>query len=101
MRRVIKKTAVAGFILFVCLNVGAFAAVDDAPAPKKQWQYTPEEFGMGRKHTPNDKCNQDVDKLLEELRACYNAHEAAKCGELHDKNWRQIGEIKKQRRCRK
>ena len=56
---------------------------------------------MGRKHTPNDKCNQDVDKLLEELRACYNAHEAAKCGELHDKNWRQIGEIKKQRRCRK
>jgi hypothetical protein len=76
------------------------SAGETAPSkPRLQW--TPEEFGVGRKHTANARCNRAIDKLLEENLVCYNARPADECETLLKKNSKKMGTYIKSSRCAK
>src|SRR5687767_9920467 len=64
-------------------------------------QWAPEEFGVGRKHTVNARCNRAIDKLLEENLACYNSRPAAECETLLKSNSKKMGTYIKSPRCAK
>lgn len=74
-------------------------AEDKLQLPK--YKFDAEDFGVGRKHTPNVACNRQIDKLLEEIRACYNAKPAEACLPVQDKNNNRIGHLKNSMRCRR
>lgn len=73
-------------------------AAERAPQ-KPRYQWEPEEFGVGRKHTVNARCNRAVDKLLEENLACYNTRPANECEVLLKKNSKRMGTYIKSPRC--
>jgi hypothetical protein len=73
-------------------------AADDA-APKPGWEFTREDFGVGRRHTQNDWCNQKIDALLEETRQCFNTHPAPQCEALQKRNSKKMGTYIKSSRC--
>jgi hypothetical protein len=72
---------------------------EEAPPPKPRWQYTAEDFGIGRPHTKSAACNRQIDQLLEQIRACYNTREQRECEGLQQKNSDRIGRLKNSRRC--
>lgn len=74
-------------------------AEDKLQIPK--YKFDVEDFGIGRKHTPNSRCNLQIDKLLEEIRACYNTQPAEVCKPIQDKNNNRIGHLKNLARCRR
>src|SRR6185369_5281443 len=72
------------------------------PTPSKPaHQWTPEEFGIGHKHTANARCNRAVDKLLEENLHCYNTRPANECEALLKSNSKKMGVYIKSPRCAK
>jgi len=77
------------------------APPDDGKAHTVQrTDYTPEEFGIGRQHTPDAACNRDIDALLDEVRLCYkNDGTAAKCETLQEKNSGKIKRLRNSVRC--
>jgi hypothetical protein len=68
-------------------------------APKPGWEFTREDFGVGRRHTHNDWCNKKIDALLEETRQCFNAHPAPQCETLQKRNSKKMGAYIKSSRC--
>jgi hypothetical protein len=73
---------------------------EDKPVLPK-YKFDAEDFGIGRKHTPNAGCNRQIDALLEEIRACYNTQAAEACQPLQDKHNARIGHLKNSTRCRR
>jgi len=87
-------------VLFAMPVPAQNGAAPSTPAkPKYQWD--PEEFGVGRKHTANVRCNRAIDKLLDENRQCYNSRPAADCETLLKKNSKKMGAYIKSPRCAK
>jgi hypothetical protein len=98
-----KTTIVLGAFLAL-LAVGASAQNTGAPnsAPEKaRPQWDPEEFGIGRKHTANARCNRQIDKILEENRNCFNTRPTAECDALMKKNSKKMGSYIRSPRCAK
>jgi hypothetical protein len=75
------------------------------PAEEKlelpKYKFDAEDFGIGRKHTPNAGCNRQIDALLEEIRACYNTQPAEACQAIQEKHNDRIGRLKNLTRCRR
>jgi hypothetical protein len=95
-----KKFIALSFVML--LPVGATPAQDrPAETAPKPPQWAPDEFGVGRKHTPNARCNRAIDKLLEENRNCYNTQPAGECEALLKKNSKKMGTYIKSPRCAK
>lgn len=61
--------------------------------------FSPEEFGIGRKHTPDRACNVDIDQLLDETRRCFNSRPSSACERLQEANAAKIGRLKNSERC--
>ncbi len=84
------------------LSVPAYAEpAGGSAAPGPNFQFTPEDFGIGRKHTPNTSCNREVDKILEDTRQCFNTRPAAECDDTQKKNSKKIATYTKSPRCAK
>ena len=88
-------TLVFGLGLFGC---------DKPPEPEvkieRRTDFRPEEFGVGRPHTRNVKCNQEIDRLLDATRLCFNSRPEPDCNRLQEKNADTIARIKGMARCR-
>lgn len=69
--------------------------------PKLRYQYTPEDFGVGRAHTKNAACNKEIDRLIEEFRVCHNTPSATNCDALQADNSKEIMRIKNSVYCSK
>ena len=61
--------------------------------------FAPEEFGIGRSHTRNARCNREIDRMLNEIRNCYNTGPEADCDALQRTNSDRIGRLTIARRC--
>ena len=61
--------------------------------------FAPEEFGIGREHTPDRACNRDIDQILDETRRCFNNPPAGGCNRLQEANAARIGRLKNSERC--
>lgn len=61
--------------------------------------FAPEEFGIGRPHTPDRACNREIDQLLDETRRCYNNPPPGGCERLQEANAAKIGRLKNSERC--
>jgi len=74
---------------------------DDGKAHTVQrTDYAPEEFGIGRRHTPDQGCNRDIDQLLNEIRLCYQKHGVGKsCDAVQQRNSQKITKLKNTVRC--
>ncbi|GEM_PF-1790050 len=88
---------VAGVV--ACKDKPAAPAPVPAGPPKPGWEYTPDDFSIGHKHTHNAGCNRQIDKLLDEIRTCFNTHAAAECATLQKKNSQKMGTYIKSPRC--
>jgi len=62
-------------------------------------EYSPEEFGVGRKHTKSASCNREIDQLLNQARLCYSSRPLAECEELQRGNTEKIAGLKNSSRC--
>lgn len=80
---------------------GAQAPAAGAAPTDPNWQYAPEEFGVGRTHVKNAWCNRQIDRLLDETRQCFNTRPARDCDDLQKKNSKKIGGYIKSPRCMK
>lgn len=63
--------------------------------------FTPEEFGIGRKHTPDAACNREIDQMLEQVRLCYNSRPMDECDRLRSADSDKIARMKNSTRCRR
>ena len=61
--------------------------------------YSPEDFGIGRKHTKSNTCNREIDQLLEEIRLCYGSRPVPECEKFQRSNSDKIGKLKNTSRC--
>lgn len=61
--------------------------------------FSPEEFGIGRKHTKSVACNREIDQLLEQVRRCYGSRPTAECEVLQRGNSDKIARLKNTSRC--
>lgn len=61
--------------------------------------FSPEDFGIGRKHTKSNTCNREIDQLLEQARVCYGSRPTSECEVLQRGNSDKIGRIKNSSRC--
>ena len=61
--------------------------------------FSPEEFGIGRKHTKSTACNREIDQLLEQVRRCYGSRPTAECEALQRGNSDKIARLKNTSRC--
>lgn len=69
-------------------------------ATEQRTDYTPEEFGIGRRHTPDSACNRDIDALLDGIRLCYKSDGISdKCERLQQKNNAAIKRLRHSIRC--
>lgn len=92
----------AAFALLALVSCRGPAPPDEATKKTVyRTDFTPEEFGVGRAHTQSAACNRDIDRLLDEIRACYNAAPGDDCTALQRANSDKIGHIKIARRCRR
>jgi hypothetical protein len=87
--------------IVACKEKAAPAQSPPRAAPKSGWEYTPDDFSIGRKHTPNANCNRQIDRLLDEIRSCFNTHPSQECEATQRKNSEKIGQFRKSRRCAK
>lgn len=95
-------------ILLPALLLAAVAAAgcrdnpkEDTARIKPRMDFAPEEFGIGRAHTPSQTCNRQIDALLEEVRRCYNERGGAGCQALQQNRNQRIAQIKNSARCRR
>jgi hypothetical protein len=92
---------ISGVTAAIVLAVGIAACekkVEPEPA-KPRWQYTEEDFGMGKPHTKNRACNREIDKILDQIRVCYNTRTDDECSRLQTQLSDRIGRLKNTRRC--
>jgi len=77
------------------------APADDGKAHTvPRTDYAPEEFGIGRNHTPDKSCNRDIDRLLDEVRLCYRKQGASgACDDIQTRNAERIARLKNTVRC--
>jgi len=63
--------------------------------------FSPEDFGIGRKHTKDPACNREIDLLLDQARLCYGygSRPATECEALQSSNSHKIGRLKNSSRC--
>ena len=61
--------------------------------------FSPEEFGIGRKHTKSAACNLEIDDLLEQLRRCYASRPTAECDAMQRGSSDRIARLKNTSRC--
>lgn len=88
------------------LLIAAIPACKPKPPPDAAVSHTvqrrdfaPEEFGIGREHTPDRACNRQIDQILDETRRCYNNPPAGGCERLQEANAAKIGRLKNSERC--
>lgn len=74
---------------------------EDTARIKPRMDFAPEEFGIGKTHTPNQACNRQIDALLEEVRRCYNTRGDAGCQALQQNRNQRITQLKNSVRCRR
>lgn len=74
---------------------------EDAARIKPRMDFGPEEFGIGKAHTPNPACNRQIDALLDDVRRCYNTRGDAGCQSLQQNRNQRIAQIKNSARCRR
>lgn len=99
MRRtasIVLATLVASAFLFGC---GEKKREETVSKTEHRRDFGPEEFGIGKPHTRNATCNREIDKLLEEIRACYNSRPESGCDGISAKNNDRIGRVKGLQRC--
>ncbi len=68
---------------------------------RPRMDFGPEEFGIGKAHTPNPSCNRQIDALLDDVRRCYNNRGDAGCQSLQQNRNQRIAQIKNSARCRR
>ncbi len=74
----------------------------DEPAEAKtphRTDFSPEEFGIGRPHTRNTRCNREIDRLLEQIRECVNKNSGADCDTLQQTNNDRITRLENSLHC--
>lgn len=85
----------------------SFVACRQKPPPDQpshtpaRTDFTPEEFGIGRKHTPDTACNREIDQMLEQVRQCYNTRPTAECDRVRSAHSDKIARMKNSTRCRR
>lgn len=62
--------------------------------------FTPEEFGIGRRHTRSARCDREIDQLLEQIRQCVNENPGVNCDTLQQTNNYRIGRLETSLHCR-
>jgi len=73
---------------------------EEPPQPTKpRTDFAPEDFGIGKQHTPNAACNREIDALLDATRLCFNQGARPECDALQTRNSRDISRLKGMRRC--
>lgn len=89
-------------LMVVSLAVGACKQKPPPEEPSRtppRTDYSPEEFGIGRKHTKNTSCNREIDQLLEQVRRCYGSRPMAECEVLQRANSDKIARLKNTSHC--
>jgi len=74
----------------------------DAPSrTPPRTDFSPEDFGIGRKHTKSSACNREIDLLLDQARLCYSygSRPVTECEVLQRANSDKIGRLKNSSRC--
>ena len=74
----------------------------DAPShTPPRTDFSPEDFGIGRKHTKSPACNREIDLLLDQARLCYSygSRPVTECEVLQRGNSDKIGRLKNSSRC--
>jgi len=93
--------------LLALLLLGALAGAgcrDKPPDPapiQPRADFAPEEFGIGKPHTPDPACNRSIDALLDKVRRCYNSRGGDACQLLQAGHNRRIARLKNSVRCRR
>jgi len=77
---------------------------DKPPAPaliQPRSDFAPDEFGIGKPHTPSASCNRTIDALLDEVRRCYNSRGGETCRSLQQERNRRVAGLKNSVRCQR
>ncbi len=72
---------------------------DEPSRTPPRTDFSPEDFGIGRKHTKSTTCNLEIDQLLEQVRLCYGSRPITECEVLQRGNSGKIGRLKNSSRC--
>lgn len=88
----------------VCVLISLVACGKKTPEEEtgtvQRTDYTKEEFGIGRRHTPDRKCNKEIDYLLNKIRLCYQNNGISNtCDNVQKKSNNRIGKLKNSVRC--
>jgi hypothetical protein len=94
-------TLAAAILLLIALPAHSEAPQKGAAPSDPNFKFTPEDFGVGRKHVANAWCNRQIDRLLDETRTCFNTQPAKQCEGMQKRNSKKIGGYIKSPRCGK
>ena len=72
---------------------------DEPSRTPPRTDFSPEDFGIGRRHTKSTICNREIDQLLEQVRLCHGSRPASECDVLQRGNSDKIGRLKNTSRC--
>ena len=91
-------------ILLLCAIVALAACKEKPPEgahvpTQSRTDFAPDEFGIGRAHTKSRACNREIDRLLDEVRQCFNSRPAGECEPLQQATSQRIGKLKNSARC--
>ena len=92
-------------IMVVAIILVNVAACKQKPPPDQpshtppRTDFSPQEFGIGRKHTPDAACNREIDQMIEQMRLCYNTRPTAQCDTLRSADSAKIARLKNSQRC--
>jgi len=93
------KVAILGILLIV-LAACEQKTQEMAKPTEQRTDYSPEEFGIGRRHTPDRRCNREIDNLLNGIRLCYQrSGTSEKCERVQQQNNNVIKKLKNSVRC--
>mgnify|MGYP006785423473 FL=1 len=89
-------------IILMILSMGGCKQKPPPDEPSRtppRTDFSPEDFGIGRKHTKSNTCNHEIDQLLAQVRRCYGSRPMAECEELQRGNSGKIARLKNTSRC--
>ncbi len=93
------RVVIPGILLIVLAACEQKTQELDKPTEQRT-DYSPEEFGIGRRHTPDRACNREIDSLLNSIRLCYQASGTSKkCDRVQQQNNNKIKKLKHSVRC--
>src|SRR4030067_908698 len=72
---------------------------DEPSRTPPRTDFSPEDFGIGRRHTKSTICNREIDQLLRQGRLCHGSRPASECDVLQRGNSDKIGRLKNTSRC--